>query len=82
MRHTRTEGQDLGGAWGGVFQGWNPTRYKLHCPSDVVVSDIVVEDVLLVYQLLTIKSCKKRNSTYMTLYNFLLVKFTSSIIIQ
>ena len=56
MGHVGAKRQDVGGASGGVFQGWNPARYKLYSPSDVIMSDVVVEDVLLVHQLLTVKT--------------------------
>ena len=56
MGHVGTQGKDLGGAWGRVFQGWNPARYKLHSPSDVIMPDVVVEHTLFVHLLLTVKS--------------------------
>ena len=56
MGHVGAKREDVGGARGGVFQGWNPARYKLHCSSDVIVPDIVVEDILFIHQLLTVKA--------------------------
>lgn len=57
--HVGTQRENLGGAYGGVFQWWDPTRYKLHCSGDVIVSDVVIEDILFVDQFLTVQPYKE-----------------------
>lgn len=66
--HIGTERQHLRGTGGGVFQGWNPARYKLHSPSDVVVSDVVVEHILFVNSLLTVKTYNMMGTRKRVLY--------------
>ena len=60
MRHPRAHGDELGGAGGVVLQGGDPVHYKLACTDEITMTDIVVKDVLLAHEPLTVNTCSVR----------------------
>ena len=45
------------GAGGGVSQGWNSTHYEPECILGVIVPNVVVKDMILFHQLITLHTC-------------------------
>ena len=57
MGHIGAQGEDVGGAGGRVLQGRDPGHHKLYHAPEVIVADVVVKDMLLVHQSLTLHTC-------------------------
>ena len=63
MRHSRAHGDELGGAGGVVLQGGDPAHYKLGCTDEITMTDVVVKDVLLAHEPLTVHTCSVREGS-------------------
>ena len=70
MRRSRAHGDELGGAGGVVLQGRDPAHYKLGYTDEITMTDIVVKDVLLAHEPLTVNTCSVREGDMDTVFSF------------